>query len=232
MRKKEISQMKFVQQLSELPFVSKIILYGSRARGDHRDRSDIDIAVECHDATREDWLAVVEIVEQADTLLKIDCVQFDTLSKQNPLRQAIEREGKDLFVRELSVTQKIKLAFTKLDKSLNALELAVNLPEQENRINIDACIKRFEFSIELFWKTLKIIMESKGAQLSFPKEVLQAAYQAGLIDHEKIWLAMVNDRNQTSHTYDEDLADEIYQHIKKYFPIMKDTYLKLVKKYT
>ncbi|RZI47754.1 nucleotidyltransferase domain-containing protein [Rickettsiales endosymbiont of Peranema trichophorum] len=67
----------FITQLKNLPFVDEMWLFGSRARGDHQDRSDIDIAIVCPEATRDDWLKVTDIVENADTLLKIDCLRFD-----------------------------------------------------------------------------------------------------------------------------------------------------------
>ena len=69
----------FFKQLASLPFVQKIMLFGSRARGTHHERSDIDLAIECPSATDIDWNRVMQIIENADTLLKIDCVRFDTV---------------------------------------------------------------------------------------------------------------------------------------------------------
>lgn len=87
----------FFAQLNALPFVDKIILYGSRARGDNAERADIDLAIVCPRAGLYDWNQVMEVVDNADTLLKIDCVRFDQLSETNPLKQAIIREGVTLF---------------------------------------------------------------------------------------------------------------------------------------
>lgn len=71
---------KFIGKIKALPFVEKIYLFGSRARGDYHDLSDIDLAVFCPSASIHDWLKVKEIIENADTLLKIDCVRLDTLN--------------------------------------------------------------------------------------------------------------------------------------------------------
>lgn len=68
-----VKDYKFFQKLEALPFVEKIWLYGSRARNDARDRSDIDLAIECPHATFWDWQKALDIIEDADTLLKIDC---------------------------------------------------------------------------------------------------------------------------------------------------------------
>jgi predicted nucleotidyltransferase len=86
---KDITDYKFVKQLKALAFVEEIWLFGSRARGDNQDRSDIDIAVICPKATDNDWLLVLGIIEEADTLLKIDCVRFDTLQEDDPLKSNI-----------------------------------------------------------------------------------------------------------------------------------------------
>lgn len=96
-----IKKFLFFDRLSHLTFVQEIYLYGSRARGDHRDRSDIDLAIECPEASDEDWLNILAIIESADTLLKIDCVRLDTLSETNPLRHSILRDGIQLYKRVL-----------------------------------------------------------------------------------------------------------------------------------
>ncbi|WPY01397.1 Nucleotidyltransferase substrate binding like protein [Candidatus Trichorickettsia mobilis] len=128
---------------------------------------------------------------------------------------------------------KIKLAFVKLQKALYALEIIAKKPLDEDRRNIDATIQRFEFTIELFWKLLKSILESKGVEVQYPKDVLREAYKGYLIDHEEQWLQMLKDRNLTSHTYDydENLADIIYQRILTYVPVFKETYVKLADKF-
>lgn len=67
----------FIEKLKKLPFIDEIWLFGSRARGDDRKKSDIDLAIVCHNSTDNDWIKVMDIVENSDTLLKIDCIKFD-----------------------------------------------------------------------------------------------------------------------------------------------------------
>lgn len=90
----------FFQKLSSLPVIEKIILYGSRARGDNQERSDIDLAIDCPQATSKEWHHIMDIVEEADTLLGIDCVRLDTLSEKNPLRRSILKDGILLYQRD------------------------------------------------------------------------------------------------------------------------------------
>lgn len=86
----------FIQQIKALKFVEAIYLYGSRARGNERERSDIDIAVYCPLASNSDWLAIEDIIDNADTLLHIDCVRLDTIPNGTRFRKAIERDMKEL----------------------------------------------------------------------------------------------------------------------------------------
>ena len=109
---------------------------------------------------------------------------------------------------------KIKQSMLNLENALARLEEALNAPEQNDLI-IDATIQRFEFVIELFWKTLKRLLEDQGIHATTPREVLKNAYAAEWLKNETVWLQMLNDRNETSHVYDEEAALRIYRHIKQ-----------------
>ena len=85
-------------RLSQMPVVESVILYGSRARGTHRERSDIDLAVVCPAASSRDWLDMTNIIDEAPTLLKIDLVLYGEM--QNEFRNEIDREGIVLYERE------------------------------------------------------------------------------------------------------------------------------------
>jgi nucleotidyltransferase substrate binding protein (TIGR01987 family) len=67
--------------------------------------------------------------------------------------------------------------------------------------------------------------------VSFSREVISQAFQGGLIEDEKAWLLMLVERNESSHTYDESVADRIYNHIKTNFPIMHGNFARLKSKY-
>ena len=90
----------FIDRLKALPFVEAIYLFGSRARGTHRDRSDIDLAIVCPMAGVREWQTVLDIVDDADTLLHVDCVRLDAEPADSALRQQIETERVTLFFRE------------------------------------------------------------------------------------------------------------------------------------
>ncbi len=93
----DVTHYTFFSSLSHLPFVDEIWVFGSRARNDNQDRADIDLAIICPTATNEDWLKICDIVEEADTLYKIDCVRFDTLDKESTLRDNILKYHKIIY---------------------------------------------------------------------------------------------------------------------------------------
>jgi predicted nucleotidyltransferase len=84
------------QELGHLPGVRRVFLFGSRARGGHHERSDVDLAVDA-DENLASKLAALELVEQAATLLPIDLVWFSDASPS--LWGDVQREGIVLFER-------------------------------------------------------------------------------------------------------------------------------------
>jgi len=128
------------------------------------------------------------------------------------------------------VTEETKLVFQQLDNALKRLEEVVVLPLSPQKYEIDLTIHRFEFTIELFWKALrKKLIDEYGVNVNSPKPVLQEAYLNQLIEHEEIWIAMLHDRNLTSHTYKEALALKIYENIKKHTPFLRKSLNQLLK---
>jgi predicted nucleotidyltransferase len=81
--------------LRSLNFVEAIYLYGSRARGNYRPHSDIDIALKLHDNKPNYRHIIADIIEHADTLLAIDCVNIDEAPEA--LKRQIVKEGVLLF---------------------------------------------------------------------------------------------------------------------------------------
>ncbi len=67
---------RLVEALADQRQVMRVWLFGSRARGDHADRSDIDLAIEAPGASRRGWLDLCHLIEEADTLLPIDVDRF------------------------------------------------------------------------------------------------------------------------------------------------------------
>ena len=122
--------------------------------------------------------------------------------------------------------------FQTLGKAISKLK---EILQDKNLETIDymreATIQRFEFVIELYWKLLKKILSYEKVESSSPRDVMRKAFQYNLIDDEAIWLAMLDDRNDTSHLYDEQRSKIIFNNIKGYSPILERTYQKLRTQY-
>ncbi len=108
--------------------------------------------------------------------------------------------------------EEIRYAFSKLESAFVKLNEGVNTAEDE--LEKDGVIQRFEFSLELIWKTLKLFLQNSGIEVKTPKESLKKAFNVGWIKDEKTFLDMLEDRNRTSHIYDKDTSDEILERIK------------------
>jgi nucleotidyltransferase substrate binding protein (TIGR01987 family) len=114
-----------------------------------------------------------------------------------------------------------------LAKALGRLKEALAVPP-EQPLALDGTIQRFEFAYELFWKTLKAALYEEGLQVETPREALKAAFAAGWLGDEVTALRMMQARNLTSHTYDEETARSIYEQIPEFLHLMEEA-LKVLK---
>lgn len=92
----------------------------------------------------------------------------------------------------------------------------------------DAAIQRFEFNYELAWRALQRRMERDGVRTASPRDTFKAAYAAGLIDDEGAWLAMIADRNRTSHIYSSAMARDVIGRLASYAVAMRAAFAKLL----
>lgn len=112
-------------------------------------------------------------------------------------------------------------------KALTQLESAVDIYEadQGNSLYRDGLIRRFEFTVELAWKSAKEYLEDQGAvvQYATPRAVLKEAYAAGLISQPDVWNDILTARNSTSHIYSEDTAIAIATQIcQDFLPVLRE----------
>jgi predicted nucleotidyltransferase len=97
--KNELAKYRFWQALFALPYVKRVILFGSRAQGTHRPTSDIDLMVEMDAPDIRHWDRILEIIEESDTLLLTDCVNYFDALKQPALLRNILKDGVVIYER-------------------------------------------------------------------------------------------------------------------------------------
>ncbi len=84
----------------------------------------------------------------------------------------------------------------------------------------EGLIQRFEYTHELAWKVMKDYAEYQGyTEIRGSRDALRKAFEMGLIE-DSSWMDTIEDRNRTSHQYDDEAADEIYRVIvSEYYPL-------------
>lgn len=115
----------------------------------------------------------------------------------------------------------------RLDNFQKAVNLLLEVQSMDldelSQLEKEGIVQRFEYTLELGWKTLKDKMESDGLILDriSPKVVLKEAFQAKYIDQIDVWLEMINDRNLLSHSYDLETFESVIPDIQSvYTPLL------------
>lgn len=101
----------------------------------------------------------------------------------------------------------------RVKQALRTLEQVLEMPSSD--VVRDASIQRFEYTFELAWKLFKKAAKIDGIEVNSPRQALRAAYQMGLITDIDIWFEMLEDRNMTSYTYDQYIAQKVYESAKR-----------------
>lgn len=105
-------------------------------------------------------------------------------------------------------------------KALNRLTQAVRIvagqmgsEEEIDDLLKEGLIQRFEYTHELAWKVMKDYAEYQGyTDIRGSRDAIRKAFEMGLIT-DKRWMESIEDRNMTSHNYDDETAEEIYEAI-------------------
>ena len=124
----------------------------------------------------------------------------------------------------LQKIENYKHAFAQLEDAVKRY-----LASPQDSLYRDGLIQRFEFTVELAWKSLREYLEDQGVVLavSSPRAVLKEAYAVGVIDDADAWNAILTARNLTSHVYDEATAAEIARQIcEDFMPELRDLLLR------
>jgi nucleotidyltransferase substrate binding protein (TIGR01987 family) len=117
-----------------------------------------------------------------------------------------------------------KQRFQNFEKSYRLLEdtLCIKNPSDAERAGL---IQFFEMTFELAWKLMQDYLREQGFTVNSPKEAIKQAFQSELVTDGHGWIDALNDRNLTTHTYQEETALKVEQKIRDdYFPLLKTLY--------
>ena len=124
------------------------------------------------------------------------------------------------------------LKLMSMKQAIDSLERALAQPVDE--FVRDAVIQRFKYTFELAWKMIKRHLESAGIVETSPlsrKELFREAARAGLIDDPEPWFRYGAARNQTSHIYNLQTANEVYKVASEFLPDVKTLLVQLEQKH-
>lgn len=83
-----------IRDIAKQHQVKKLVLFGSRARGDYQEKSDIDLAVYgCQDFLEFSC----QLEEEIWSLLRLDLIDMNSVSVSKGLIDEIERDGVVLY---------------------------------------------------------------------------------------------------------------------------------------
>ena len=178
--------------------VKKLILFGSRARGTNKDRSDIDIAAS--GGNFFDFALAVD--ENIDTLLSFDIINLDE-NIDADFQAEIARDGIVLYEESTPTMKK----YDYFCKSLKNLAEGAKKEPPYSILELTGIVALFEICFEQSWKLMKEILESHSLypdKIASPRTIIKLSYQYGMIDDEQSWLEIQKTRNILAHTYSEE----------------------------
>ena len=109
-----------------------------------------------------------------------------------------------------------KQRFDNYLKAYRELSEAVVLAQAKplSKLEKQGLIQGFEYTHELAWNVLKDYLQNLGhVGLIGSKDSTREAFKRGLIQNGEVWMEMIQSRNLTSHTYDQALADKVFESI-------------------
>jgi len=109
--------------------------------------------------------------------------------------------------------------FLSFEQSLARLDEI--LKEPKTIANRDSSIKRFELTAELLWKSIQKFLREKKIICRSPKDCLDEAFSIGLLSDEVGWLKIIDDRNESMHTYSEEFAEALYERLPSYLELLR-----------
>lgn len=128
-----------------------------------------------------------------------------------------------------------KQRFENYEKALRLLREALADIDALSDLEKEGTVQRFEFTVELAWKTLKDYLEYSGVLLTqnTPKNVVKQAFAAKIISDGQLWMDMLDCRNALSHKYDETAFDKaVHEMAERYLSGLEELHDFLKKRST
>lgn len=108
-----------------------------------------------------------------------------------------------------------KITLDNYKKALKTLDEAMAMPPS-NQLERDGAIQRFEYCLEISWKSAKKVLEFHEHQTDTPRNIFRDLAKIGWINNPEEWIEFLEARNKTSHIYHDNIAEEIFKLIPRF----------------
>ena len=138
----------------------------------------------------------------------------------------------------------MEIDLSPLKKALNSLSEAIDSTTNEKFMSSLTCsqqrtmragvIQNFEFTYELSWKMLRRHLKNEEGDDEVTrlsrKDLYRLAAQKGFLEDPEAWFVFHRGRNETSHTYDENTAKEVYLLVLDFYPCAKALFERMTRR--
>lgn len=129
--------------------------------------------------------------------------------------------------------EKLNDSLQNFRNAFDRLKEASEIPKDRTLV-AEGTIQRFEYVVELLWKTLNRALKYEGVKIKpdTPRETMKEGFKANLLHDEVTWQELLDKRNESSHEYlHEDFIDEYYFDIIDLIPGIEKVLDQLEKRY-
>lgn len=173
--------------------VEKVILFGSRARGNNRPNSDIDLALLGGDCS----YFKTDFNDEAVGDVECDVTYLDHELKMG-LRDSINRDGIVLYEDKIDYRRRYQL----FSEALNSFEQAM----ERTVYYFDGGVESFKNCFKQSWKLTKLLLESQGESFDknvAPSVVIEVACRRGIIENNLVWKKILDTYNEGGNMEDK-----------------------------
>ena len=184
---------KRIIELAKKYDIEKVILFGSRARGNNRPNSDIDLALLGGDCS----YFKTDFNDEAVGDVECDLICLDDEFEMS-LRDSINRDGIVLYEDKIDVERRCQAFSEALNSFEQAMERTVYYP--------DGGVEAFQNCFKQSWKLTKLLLESQGESFDknvAPSVVIEVACRRGIIENNLVWKKILDTYNEGGNMEDK-----------------------------